>query len=144
MADRRLVLALVAAALASCAEDDLGSSLAKGECSPSGQCAAGYTCNAANECVPISDAGTDSAPDVESDAPCAKCPSGFICCSDQCTNKNEDFSNCGKCGVVCPGTLCQAGTCINECQPGLANCNKNALDGCEAPASSCPADASTD
>ena len=147
MADRRLLPWLALALAVACAEDELDGSLAKGECSPSGKCAVGYECDDARQCVPIADgaAGQDSGPpDVESDAPCAKCPAGSLCCNDACVDKEKDPTHCGSCTTVCPGTLCQAGSCTNECQPGLANCNKNALDGCEAPASSCPPDASTD
>lgn len=126
-----------------CAEDDLSSSLAKGACSPSGNCSTGFQCNAANECVPVSDAGTTDA-DATSDAPCANCPIGFICCNDVCVDKKNDPEHCGSCASVCLGTLCQSASCTNLCQPGLADCNKNVTDGCEAPASSCPSDAATD
>lgn len=143
VADARLALALSFALGVGCAEDDLTGSLSNGECSPGGKCAPGYECNALNECVPSSDAGDAGPPDVESDAPCAQCPSGFICCADSCVDKNEP-AHCGSCSNVCPGTVCQAGTCINDCQPGLADCNKNAIDGCEAPATSCPGDAGSD
>lgn len=141
------------ALVAGCAEDDLTGSLSQGECGPAGQCAAGYACNAGNQCVPVSDGGAGSGgsagsdaggPDVESDAPCASCTTGQICCDDVCTDKNVDPEHCGACAKACPGTVCQAGTCTNECLPGLADCNKNVLDGCEAPLASCAKDAAAD
>lgn len=145
MAERRLAVALAVALATGCAEDELGGSLSHGDCSPSGKCADGYECNAQNQCVPAGDGGTDSGlSDVQSDAPCANCPSGFICCDEVCTDKNADPAHCGSCSNACPGTVCQAGTCTNECQPGFADCNKNVLDGCEATAASCPADAAAD
>lgn len=143
MAERRLPFVLTVALTVACAEDDLGGSLSRGECSPGGECAAGYECNASNECVALSDAGDGGQPDAASDAPCANCPSGFVCCNDACVDKNEDPTHCGACTTACPGTTCQAGTCTNQCQAGLADCNKNVLDGCEAPVAAC-ADAATD
>ena len=124
---------LVAVLCVACAEDDLAGSLAQGQCGPEQDCAVGYECSSQNECVPLSDAGPDSA--------CGTCPLGFICCNTACVDKNADPAHCGSCSIACPGTICQAGSCTNDCQPGLANCNLNVFDGCEAPATSCPPDA---
>ena len=148
VAEHRRALFLLALSLTgACAEDDLAGSLSRGECSPEGKCAAGYDCNAQKECVPSADGSAGSGgggPDAKSDAPCANCPTGFSCCSDVCVDKGSDPAHCGSCSEVCPGTTCQTGTCTNECQAGLANCNKNVLDGCEAPATQCLPDAGTD
>lgn len=130
MAELRWLLLVVCVA---CAEDDLSGSLAHGQCGPKHDCAPGYECNSQNECVPATDAAPDSA--------CGSCAPGFICCDAACVDKNADPAYCGNCTTSCPGTVCQAGSCTNECQPGLANCNMNAIDGCEAPATSCPPDA---
>lgn len=132
VADRRFAV-LVAFLLTGCAEDDLEGALAQGACGPSGECAAGYHCNAQDQCEALSDAGPDSA--------CGACAPGWVCCGASCVDKKSDPNHCGGCGVVCPGTACQGATCTNQCQAGLANCDNNALNGCEAPASSCPPDA---
>ena len=50
-----------------------------------------------------------------------------------------DPVNCGACGVACPtranaSPVCAAGMCdsLGACTPGFGDCNRRALDGCEA------------
>jgi hypothetical protein len=46
------------------------------------------------------------------------CGVGIGCCSDVCTDLQNDESNCGSCGNVCdPGEVCCSGTCTPECTP---------------------------
>ncbi len=48
------------------------------------------------------------------------------------TNVLVDPGNCGMCGVTCaPGEQCEAGVCGVFCPPGKANCDGDALNGCE-------------
>jgi hypothetical protein len=49
---------------------------------------------------------------------------------------NTDPTNCGGCGIVCrshtgSSTPCVGGACTPTCNPGYANCNGVANDGCE-------------
>jgi RHS repeat-associated protein len=57
---------------------------------------------------------------------------------------SADPLNCGSCGHVCPQTPnavpgCANGSCTIVCDPGAADCNKNASDGCEVTLASDPA-----
>ena len=71
----------------------------------------------------------------------ASCNTGYADCNrngfDGCeVDTTSDARNCGKCGASCStvknGTdTCQAGKCTSACNPGYADCNGNALDGCE-------------
>jgi hypothetical protein len=52
------------------------------------------------------------------------------------TNTLTDVQNCGGCGVVCPAranatTTCAGGVCGFTCNTGFANCDANAVNGCE-------------
>lgn len=50
-------------------------------------------------------------------------------------NLLTDSSNCGSCGYVCSGNngspSCASGSCSIVCNPGYANCDNNASNGCE-------------
>ncbi len=69
------------------------------------------------------------------------CDTGFADCNasagDGCEiNLNADVNNCGTCTNVCtaPGgdAVCNSGTCgVNTCDPGFADCDGNAGNGCE-------------
>ncbi len=70
------------------------------------------------------------------------CSEGFADCNmramDGCeANTADDTANCGRCGNACPvpanamAAQCNNGRCIFTCNPGFADCNDNAMDGCE-------------
>jgi hypothetical protein len=71
----------------------------------------------------------------------ASCNSGYQDCDrnyrNGCeTNTNTDPNNCGACGNACfvpNGTAaCSGGTCVvGSCDPGYADCDGNAANGCE-------------
>lgn len=75
------------------------------------------------------------------------CEPGFRDCNtvvaDGCeTRTDSDLANCGECGGACPASApqaavgCAAGVCALSCDPGWADCNRVASDGCEASLSS--------
>ena len=68
------------------------------------------------------------------------CNAGFLDCNglpgDGCEiSSTSDALNCSGCGKACPSTngtaSCVASVCQIACNPGYADCNKNAVDGCE-------------
>jgi Cys-rich repeat protein len=69
------------------------------------------------------------------------CNAGFGNCdmmaANGCeTNLNTTAAHCGRCGSVCPAVAnatptCAMGTCGFTCNPGFANCDGNAANGCE-------------
>ncbi len=69
------------------------------------------------------------------------CDAGFANCdgnsANGCeTNINTSLTDCGGCGISCnlanSSESCVAGTCtLGTCDPGFANCNGVASDGCE-------------
>jgi hypothetical protein len=70
------------------------------------------------------------------------CNPGFANCDGNAangceTNLNDTVAHCGRCGNACPtpanGTaVCTSGTCgVGTCNPGFANCDGNAANGCE-------------
>jgi hypothetical protein len=75
----------------------------------------------------------------------ASCNSGYADCdgldSNGCeVNLATNASNCGTCGTIC-GTnnanpVCTAGSCVENCNAGYANCDGNAANGCEVNTSS--------
>ncbi|MBW1809155.1 MAG: proprotein convertase P-domain-containing protein [Deltaproteobacteria bacterium] len=79
----------------------------------------------------------------------AECDNLFGDCNadaqDGCeTFLNIDPENCGQCGNICDlpqsaASFCGQGTCIiSECNPGQADCNNTASDGCETNLSNDP------
>lgn len=79
----------------------------------------------------------------------ATCDSGFDDCNlmigDGCeTNLQVDLDHCGACGAACTTPhaegACYSGTCaIRACEVGYEDCNTSAVDGCEAPLATSPA-----
>jgi hypothetical protein len=70
----------------------------------------------------------------------AACDPGFGDCnglaSDGCETPLDTLASCGACGATCDlagaGERCDAGRCVvTACDPGLADCNASATDGCE-------------
>jgi hypothetical protein len=67
--------------------------------------------------------------------PCVN--SAETCCSGTCHDLQTDTNFCGNCTTSCPTPLnaaavCSAGACgMGACAVGFADCNQNALDGCE-------------
>ena len=69
------------------------------------------------------------------------CNPGFADCNssiaDGCeVNLTSSVTNCGACGNVCPNRpnatrICVGSTCGFVCNPGFADCNGAAADGCE-------------
>jgi hypothetical protein len=57
-------------------------------------------------------------------------------CSGQCVSLSTDPENCAACGSRCSvanaASTCSAGRCVmGACNPGFADCNVRAADGCE-------------
>jgi len=57
------------------------------------------------------------------------CTFGFLCCQDECINKDNDPYNCGGCGIRCTGSTsmcfngkCQAPTCNPACTSSQTCC----------------------
>lgn len=71
----------------------------------------------------------------------SSCDAGYANCNaltaDGCeVNVVSDTSNCGNCGHVCStnhaSTSCSAAACVvNSCNVGYADCDNNAINGCE-------------
>jgi hypothetical protein len=89
---------------------------------------------------------TCDAPDSDtvcSDSSCeiVSCDAGFADCNDDPSDGCEvdigsDADNCGGCGQVCEPTnakgMCAAGSCeVDTCDPGFADCDGDAANGCE-------------
>lgn len=72
--------------------------------------------------------------------PACNCDDGLTRCDTTCVDLDNDPFNCGACGYHCDGAIpgtgtknaCVKGRCAIECAEGLADCNQNPLDGCEA------------
>lgn len=61
------------------------------------------------------------------------CPDGYYRCDDTCVDLMSDSSNCGACNSTCwPATFCSGGLCIYPvCDPGMADCDRSSVNGCE-------------
>ena len=117
-------------------------------------CAAGFAdCDgmAANGCeAPLSDATScgrcgnacpASAPlcarGTDGSLACATgCATAQLRCGADCVDPLADARHCGACGAACPdgahaSPACQMGRCGLACEPGYADCNGSAADGCE-------------
>ena len=57
------------------------------------------------------------------------CLAGQTNCSGTCRDLQNDLSNCGVCGRVCPaGQVCTAGSCVVSCLAGQTNCSGTCRD----------------
>jgi len=76
---------------------------------------------------PVFDTSATTAPITQPPAPAQNtpnvpCRSGLTNCNGFCRDVSTDISNCGSCGIVCPGnSVCIAGTC--QCKDGYSSCN---------------------
>jgi len=108
----------------------------------------------------VSDAGPDTGPTPNADAGCGavcevphgraecregrcvlQCENGYADCDDTLDNGcevdvRESVEDCGSCGRSCANAhgsvSCVAGLCQLTCQPGYADCDADAANGCEA------------
>ena len=89
-------------------------------------------CDPACEPGTVCENGT-CVPGCNADAPCGV---GAQCCDNSCIDPQNDPLHCGGCDA-CPNIAnvaetCSAGFCgIGECDPGFANCDGDASNGCE-------------
>lgn len=63
------------------------------------------------------------------------CDPGYAQCQagGACIPVLDDVANCGDCDVTCDaGKACTGGVCSDPCPAGYADCNDDAMDGCEA------------
>jgi len=63
--------------------------------------------------------------------PTPACGDGTSFCNGTCANLSTDPSNCGACGVVCPSSSCQGGTCapaVAGCPAGTTSCNNTCVN----------------
>ena len=63
----------------------------------------------------------------------ANCPGTLV---DECVDLLSDVSHCGRCDHPCLAAKsalpwCDRGNCALACNPGVADCNADAADGCE-------------
>jgi hypothetical protein len=92
-------------------------------CSMDPDCPAGSIC-VANTCIPGC-------------SPTQSCQAGFTCCGSTCYDVSSDPDHCGTCPNDCEapenaGELCLNGVCaMGPCNNGWADCNGDAMDGCE-------------
>jgi hypothetical protein len=69
---------------------------------------------------------------------CTICPSGQAPCGNVCIDVTNDPSNCGACGIVCPGYMkpftnvsCQQSICTFSCQGEHYDVDGDPANGCE-------------
>ena len=80
------------------------------------------------------DGTTDSTAADSGDIGAAPCSDGATTCGDACVTLSTDPSNCGACGITCPGTqVCSRGACVPLCGAGLIDCNGACVDGQSSP-----------
>lgn len=106
-------------------------------------CKSGYSFCSAGACVPLLQNGSTCTSSSQclggacTGGVCANsCPAGQTLCGSTCVNLQNDPNNCGFCNDVCKPNndtpACVSGACsVLSCSPGFANCNNNAIDGCE-------------
>jgi hypothetical protein len=68
--------------------------------------------------------------------PMHTCPSTETCCGAYCYDLKSDPNRCGTCTNVCPASAnaqakCTNAVCSIACNPGWADCDGNASNGCE-------------
>lgn len=65
------------------------------------------------------------------------CKPGFSCCGSTCYDLSTDINNCGGCNKPCPtfpnaGAACVDSLCgMGACSPAFADCDLDAMNGCE-------------
>lgn len=84
------------------------------------------------DCVPRPNQGLVYFTVTCSDGACLKplpnCTLEQIQCGTSCVNANNDSSNCGSCGTICPnGFLCQSGKCLPKCTSDEILCNNHCV-----------------
>jgi hypothetical protein len=90
----------------------------------------GIVCKPGEECI-------DEGFGYECAVPCSRFGKIFCESNGECVDLLTDVRNCGGCGNVCPLAgpnqiqLCTKGLCDLQCAPDFADCNGNAVDGCE-------------
>jgi len=76
------------------------------------------------------------------------CPPGYaICFGATCSDTASDVDNCGGCGLACAPAhasgVCASGVCaIGQCTSGFADCDNDAVNGCESNLSQDPGNCS--
>ncbi|MBZ0116429.1 MAG: hypothetical protein K8H88_05535, partial [Sandaracinaceae bacterium] len=117
-----------------------------GACSGSARdCSDGVACTGVESCDETADRCAAGTPTCASGRVCnaatdtcvLTCASGTVPCGSVCTSTNNDPSNCGGCGMVCPGgpgatAVCAAGACRLLCDADRLDCTASA--GCETDA----------
>jgi hypothetical protein len=68
--------------------------------------------------------------------PMKACPTNQVCCGSFCYDLENDANHCGSCMTSCPAPpnaqgACSKGQCGLTCNPGWADCDGNAANGCE-------------
>jgi len=81
-------------------------------------------------------AGDDSGGATDAGGDAMACPTGQTYCGGACVDTDTTAAHCGRCGNACSAphaaSVCSAGACSFTCEPGYADCNGVASDGCEA------------
>jgi hypothetical protein len=95
-------------------------------CGPGGECPTDCRCLDGKVCIPEMD-GLDP-------EDCQWCAYGHMDCDLDPKNGCEvnvlaDPENCSYCEITCPaGWLCELGTCVHDCRPGLVQCDQGCVD----------------
>ena len=80
---------------------------------------------------------SDVVEDLVTDLGPPPCPSGQTRCGESCVDTGTSVAHCGMCGMACPAregaaATCVAGMCRFVCNAGVADCDGDASNGCEA------------